>query len=270
MVRTEGGKLVQAIVCTPEYEYFRFMGDSIHNLPEQADRYKTLSQHDELKSVLSAAGCEVVDVPELSDHPNSVFTRDTAVCTPEGYIRLRMGLPTRSGEEYWMSRVLDSLGEPCLGVLQEPATAEGGDIMLAGDIAFLGRSRRTNETGIRQLSKFLENMGYEPRVASIPRPYLHLGGAMSMLGADRVLCVENVFPEGFFKGFRTVEIPAGSFVSGNIICVGENEVIAEQANVACIQELKIAGVHVHALELSEFIKGYGGPSCLLMPVKRLD
>ncbi len=44
----------------------------------------------------------MINIPELANHPNSVFTRDTALCTPNGYIKLRLGLESRQGEEEWI------------------------------------------------------------------------------------------------------------------------------------------------------------------------
>jgi dimethylargininase len=97
-----------------------------------------------------AFGVDLLDVPELAGHPNSVFTRDTAVCTPQGYIHLNLGLETRQGEGgAWMAQILYAQGGHCIGEVKPPGTIEGGDVVLAGNVAFIGRSARTNEEGIR-------------------------------------------------------------------------------------------------------------------------
>ncbi len=268
MLRSEGDRLTRVVVCTPMREYFRVDDPGAHNIRTVASRERALEQHHALKSVLRDFGCEVIDVPELDGHPNSVFTKDTAVCTPRGYVKVRMGLETRRGEEEWMARVLDGLGEPRVGQISMPGTVEGGDVILAGDVAFVGRSTRTNEEGIQQLSGILRAMGYEVRVAHVPEPFLHIGGAMTVVGDRTVLCCRGVFPPGFFEGFETIEIPAGGFISGNVIHLGDGEVIAERSNWKAIDALKAHGYKVHELDLSEFVKGTGGPSCLIMPVER--
>ena len=56
-----------------------------------------------MKSTIAAFGAEVIDLSEMSGHPNSVFTRDTALSTPERFVRLRLGLPTREGEDRWVA-----------------------------------------------------------------------------------------------------------------------------------------------------------------------
>ena len=270
MLRNEGDKLLRAVVCTPKTEYFRVNNVEEHNISQIANRKRAIYQHDRLKSILRESGCEVIDVSELLGHPNSVFTRDTSLCTPKGYIKLRMGLPSRRGEEEWMARILGSLGEPNVGEIEEPGTVEGGDIILAGSVAFIGHSRRTNEEGIKQISRMLGDMGYEIRTTVVPPPYLHLGGAMSVIGPECVLFCKDIFPEGFFRGFCGIEVSCDTFIGGNVICLGNDKVIANATNVKVIERLRRMKITVHIVDLSEFVKGTGGPSCLIMPIDRRD
>jgi N-dimethylarginine dimethylaminohydrolase len=88
MLISEGDKLSRVVVCTPEAEYFNVSDISAHNITRLADQDNTKQQHNKLKSILQGFGCEVIDIPELPNHPNSVFTRDTSLCTPGGYIIL--------------------------------------------------------------------------------------------------------------------------------------------------------------------------------------
>lgn len=268
MVGNEGERLRKAIVCSPVREYYRVTDGNWHNIPEIADPARARSAHDALKSVLADSGCRVIDLPELEGHPNSVFTRDTAVVTPQGFIEMRMGLPSRRGEEAWMSEALTALGIPKLGRIEEPGTAEGGDIILAGRVAFLGRSGRTSEEGVRQVRCFLDTLGFEVRTARVPPPYLHLGGAMSMVGPGLVLAAGALFEKDFFRGFDTIVTDDSSFAGANVICLREKEVIASRAHTALIELLLSHGVAVHAEDFSEFFKGSGGPSCLILPVGR--
>jgi len=268
MIKKEGDNLKRVIVCSPESEYFRVENFKVHNITDIPDENRAREQHNELKAILEDFGSEVINIPELNNHPNSVFTRDTAVCTPEGYIELRMGLPSRRGEEDWMSEFLSSLGYHRAGTIEEPGTVEGGDVILRDRVAFIGKSRRTNKKGIKQISGLLKKMQYEIRVANVPSTYLHLGGAMSVLGRGYILCCKGVFPEDFFNGFKVIEVHSQTFVSGNVITLGNEEIIAEASNIEATQKLKQNGFTVHRIDLLEFIKGTGGPSCLIMPLER--
>jgi dimethylargininase len=269
MLRNEGDRLTRVVVCRPSQEYFRVDDLRAHNITAVADPLETKKQFDCLTATLAHLGADVIDVPELEGHPNSVFTRDVSLCTPQGFIKLQLGLPARRGEGEWMARILEAMGEPCAGEIVEPGTVEGGDIILAGHVAFVGHSRRTNREGVKQISSLLTKMGYETRRFSLMERYLHLGGAMSVIGPERVLCCRNVFPADFFKGFDVVEVPHVGPSTGNVICLAGDEVIANVAeNLEAIEILEKNGVKVHRVDLSEFRKGTGGPTCLVLPIER--
>lgn len=268
MLRDEGHRLRKVVVSAPRREYFAVANVTAHNMNEAADPDRTVAQHEALQSALSRAGAEVLDAPELSGHPNSVFTRDVSLATPAGYVQLRMGLPTRRGEETWMARFLDALGEPGAGAIEPPGTVEGGDVILSGRVAFVGLSARTNAEGVEQLSALLKKMDYDVRVANV-EGHLHLGGAMSALAPERLVACRGEYPRGFFEGFDVIEVERRGPSTGNVICVGPNEVLANEAeNRECMDVLDANGVTVHALDLSEFRKGAGGPTCLVLPVER--
>ncbi|MFC1724732.1 dimethylarginine dimethylaminohydrolase family protein [candidate division KSB1 bacterium] len=269
MLKNEGDRLSRVVVCTPEDEYFKAVNLKTHNINEIADPDRTHEQHGRLKSIISGSGCEVVDMPELAGHPNSVFTRDVSLVTPEGYIKLRMGIKTRRGEEQWMSQILESLGESCAGEIKAPGTVEGGDIFLAGSTAFIGLSKRTNTEGAHQISRILEGMNYEVRIFPVKGNHLHLGGVMSLIAPDKVLCCRGMFPEVFFQGFDVIETADSGPSCGNVICLDKNVVIANTAeNMETINILESSGVKVIGIDLSEFRKGAGGPTCLILPVER--
>ncbi|MDP1621395.1 MAG: arginine deiminase family protein [Bacteroidales bacterium] len=258
-------KKERIIICAPEIEYFKVTELSKHNITVHANQAKALSQHFKLKDTLIQAGVHVEVIPELEDHPNSVFTRDPSVVTAKGYIRLRMGLESRRGEEMWMAGHLESLGINHAGSIKGNGTVEGGDVILAGRVAFIGRSKRTNQEGIDQLTAILKEINLEVRTIVVPEPFLHLGGAMSVISRDHVLCCQDIFPDTFFEGFKRIELPGADFVTGNVIALRNNEVIADMTNTIAIDILKLAGFRPHAVDLSEFIKGMGGPSCLVLP-----
>ena len=271
MLRNEGDPLRKVAVCTPGEAYFGVEDLDAQHMNEPADSDLTVAQHGALVRIIEEAGARVIEVAELTGHPNSTFTRDVGLLTPKGSVGLRMGLPARRGEPAWMLEALEASGEPTVGRIEEPGTAEGGDVIFAGDVAFIGLSNRTNTEGIDQLRAFLEPMGYEIRVADLFGRYLHLGGAVSAIGPHRVVCCAGVFDEGYFDGFDVVEVPNRDYAPSvaNVICIRENEVIANAAeNLPTIEILEAEGVRVHRLDLSEFRKGAGGPTCMILPLAR--
>jgi len=268
MLRSEGERLKRVVVCTPQREYAHASNLEKHNIGELGNPGVAIQQHDMLKLKLIEFGAEVIDISELDKHPNSVFTRDTALCTPRGYIKLRLGLETRQGEEEWMAATLDSLNEPCIGEIKAPGTVEGGDVVLAGKIAFIGKSIRTNAEGIKQLSVLLKMMGYDIRVIELPNTILHLDKALMTLGAEQVLYCKELVSKKKIKSFDGIEIFCGGDTTANIICLGDKELIINCSNLIVIDRLEAERYIVHNLELDEFAKGMGGPNCLIMPIER--
>ncbi len=167
-----------------------------------------------------------------------------------------------------MAKALDEIGVTRVGEITAPGTVEGGDVVLAGEVAFVGRSIRTNAAGIQQLSAMLETMGYEIRVIDLPDTILHLDKALMALGPRQVLYCRDLVSEKDIDGFSGIGIPCGGDTTANIICLGDKELIVNRSNAHVIARLEAAGYRVQNLDLGEFAKGMGGPNCLVMPVKR--
>jgi N-dimethylarginine dimethylaminohydrolase len=91
---------------------------------------------------------------------------------------------------------------------------------------------------------------------------------MMMTGPDSNLyCRELLAPE-LLEGFDTTVLSCYESATANLICLGPAVCIVDRANFRVIEKLTNAGTTVHALDLSEFTKGTGGPNCLIMPVER--
>lgn len=277
MVRSEADPLRQVLVCPPGPEFLGVRDGEAHSIPFPADPVRVREQYRELTGTMAEAGAAVVEVPELEGHPNSLFTRDSALVVDDGYVRLRMGLPTRRGEEAWMASNLAGLGLSEVGRIGGPgspdpaATLEGGDVILAGNVAFVGLSDRSNRAGVEALEKILSHRGFQVRVAPIPPTFMHIGGAMSLVAPDAVLACPAVFADGFFEGFRVIGIPCarGGESGANVICLGPGEVVANLGDGPEAPEaLASAGIRVHGLDLSEYRKGDGGPTCMILPLDR--
>ena len=186
----------------------------------------------------------------------------------EGFIKLRMGLPSRRGEESWMANFLLSLGIPEIAEVKAPLTVEGGDVIMGDNFAFIGVSSRTNREGAQFISSVLEKLNYKTETIPFTGPYLHLGGAMSLVGRDSVLYCKEALPEGIFEKYKLnpILISCSEFIGGNVIGVDEKNVIVSKNNNVAAEALAIHGFTVHLIDLSEFVKGNGGPSCMILPV----
>ena len=268
--KSEGDVLRRVLVCPPLREYTCVDDTVKQNFVEVPCADVACAQHTALRRALADAGAEVVQVRELDCHPNSVFVRDVALMTPEGFIRLRMGLAARSGEEVWMSEHLKKAAVPEIGRIDAPGTLEGGDVFLMNGVALVGLSARANPEGARQLGRILGSMGYTVRTTAVPPPALHLGSVLSPVGPDRVVYVAGTLPDDFLDGLDVIEAPRDKpDATANVLCLAEGRVLADaRESPGTLDALDAAGVQVETLDLSEFGKGSGGPTCLVLPLAR--
>ena len=100
------------------------------------DIARAREQHRAYEACLAELGVEVISLPAEADYPDAVFVEDAAVVLDEVAVMTRMGAASRRGEAESLARVLERYRP--LRWLREPATLDGGDVMLAGKTLYVG------------------------------------------------------------------------------------------------------------------------------------
>ena len=119
------------------------------------DLPKAVEQHRAYEQVLEKFGARVISLPAEPALADSMFVEDPAIVLDELALIFPLGTKSRRAEAASLAKVLSQFRE--LKYVQLPGTAEGGDILRVGRQLFAGRSRRTNEEGIRQLRSIVQN-----------------------------------------------------------------------------------------------------------------
>ncbi|NJN79524.1 MAG: hypothetical protein HC797_03130 [Anaerolineales bacterium] len=89
-------------------------------------------QHNEYVHALEELGCEVIELPEEPNLPDSVFVEDTAFILKELAVITRPGADSRKLES---NTIIQALSPYKLLVhITEPATIDGGDVLVLGKI----------------------------------------------------------------------------------------------------------------------------------------
>ena len=112
------------------------------------------TQHNEYVNALAAIGCEVIELPEEPDLPDSVFVEDTAFILPEVAVITRLGADSRKPETETIIKALSPY-RPLVHV-SAPATVDGGDVLVLGKNIYIGLSTRSNLEAVTQLNQLLE------------------------------------------------------------------------------------------------------------------
>jgi dimethylargininase len=152
---------------------------------------------------------------------------------------------------------------PSVDRVRAPATIEGGDVIRVGDRFIAGRSDRTNYEGIAALERFAAPDARVVR-AEVGEPFLHLLSGLGVAG-DAVVGSEALIDQAAFDGLDRVAAPEEEAVGCNFVTVGDDVLMA--AGYGKVRSLvEAAGFRVHEVELSEFTKADGGPTCLSLLV----
>src|SRR5207302_3252874 len=138
--------LTRAILRRPGADFAAGITTAGLGVPDHA---RMLVQHAAYATTLRALGLAVDVLEPLSGFPDAYFVEDVAVIVPELAVIARPGATSRRGETDAIVPVLASHREVVR--LEQPATLDGGDVLVADRAVFVGLSARTNAEGAAQL-----------------------------------------------------------------------------------------------------------------------
>jgi dimethylargininase len=228
-----------------------------HLRRQPIDPRRASAQHDEYERVLEERGCVVRRLPAAPDHPDSTFVEDIAVVVDECAVVTRPGATSRRGETASVALALEEYRT--LVRLTEPATLDGGDVLVLGRRVYVGASSRTNAEGTRQLAAALEPHGYRVETV-VARDCLHLKSAVTSLGDGRLLLDPRSVDAAHFHGAPALEVHAEERFAANVLAV-EGTVIAPAGAPRTRERLERAGYVVRPLDVSELAKAEAGLTC---------
>ena len=217
------------------------------------------SHHAAYIAALKATGAQVIELPALANFPDGVFVEDTALCLPEGAVILRPGAPTRLGEAAAMAPTLAQIYGEVAPI--ERGFIEGGDILVTEREILVGRSARTEATGIAELTSIVAAWSHSVRELQTPPGVLHFKTDCSLLDEDTILATPRLAAAGCFADYRVILTAEGEEAAAN--SVRFNDVVLAPAGFPRTAErLAKAGYDLRELPNTEAAKLDGGMSCL--------
>lgn len=227
----------------------------IERTPIDVDRAR--AQHRAYVNALKQLGCNILELPAEANLPDSVFVEDTAVILPEAALLTRPGADSRKPEVESIAQALSPLVK--LLFIREPATLDGGDVLVVGKRIFVGISTRSNDEAIRQLQQLLNGYGYI--VTGVPlRDCLHLKSAVTRVGDRTLLINKNWVDTAFFADYRLIEIDPSEPHAANCLPVGD-AVIFPAAFPKTRAKLEEHGYKIVSVEVDELAKAEGAVTC---------
>jgi dimethylargininase len=224
------------------------------------------AQHAVYEHALAQAGCEVFRLPELPEHPDSVFVEDVAVVLDEIAIVTRPGALSRRGESESAAEALRAY-RPLLA-LAAPATLDGGDVLVLDRTLFVGLSRRTNAAAVTQLRALLAPHAYQVEGVQVESA-LHLKTAVTRVAERELLVNPRWVDARHFPSWEPIEIAASEPFAANALWVG-GALIHAAAFPRTAERLRARGIAVTSVDASELAKAEGGVTCCALLVTRVQ
>jgi dimethylargininase len=221
------------------------------------DLARAQQQHQNYERTLEQLGVKVISLPAEPDLPDSMFVEDPALVVDELAVIMPLGTPTRRPEAESVARALAPYRK--LAYITAPATMEGGDVLRIGKRIYAGLSRRTNEEGIRRLTKLLTPYDYEIIPVHVTG-CLHLKSAVTALGNRTLLANRAWFQNGPFAGFDWIDVDTDEPHAANALAI--NAQIMFPASFPKTQaRIESAGFKINPIDISELQKAESGLTC---------
>ncbi|MFY9556315.1 MAG: arginine deiminase family protein [Blastocatellia bacterium] len=224
---------------------------------EPIDVSKAIEQHSAYQDCLAELGARIVSLPAEPHLPDAVFVEDPAVVVDEVAVISIMGAASRRPEAKSIAAAL-SRYRP-IEFLREPASLEGGDVMRAGRLIFVGLSQRTNREGISQLTGILSPHDYHVHPIEV-KGCLHLKSACSHIGNNTVLVNRSWIDARPLNGFEIIDVPDEEPAAANALLIND-VVILPQSFPQTRALLERRGFRVRTIDVSELQKAEAGVTC---------
>jgi len=271
--KSEYAKLDQVLVCEPSYMEIKEVINHVQKKYEHQNINKRLAQqqHLDFTKVLEQNGVTVIDLGAKREFPEQVFTRDIGFVIGENIFVSKMASDIRKGEVKVLENLLQNHDLKYNKL--HANKIEGGDVIVDGDIVFIGMGNRTCLEATRELQKKLPNHSIIP-LAFDPK-YLHLDCLFNILSSEVALIYPEAFDqatlESLEKRYQLVEVSSDEQFSlgTNVLSIGNNKVISQPQNTKVNQSIRSLGFEVIEVDFSEIIKSGGSFRCCSMPLKRI-
>ncbi len=212
-------------------------------------------QHEAYADALESAGWRVRRLPAADDLPDAVFVEDTVVVCDDLAVLGRPGAPERAPEIASMEETVTELGLEITRI--DDGILDGGDVLQVGNTVYAGRSTRTNEDALCQLTRLLATRGR--RVVPVQlNDCLHLKSAMTALPDGSLIGIPELLDTSALPYLRVAQETAGA----HVLALGDKQVLIGASAPRTADQLAAEGYDVTVVDVSEFEKLEGCVTCL--------
>jgi dimethylargininase len=215
------------------------------------------AQHREYLQALETAGCQIIELAAEPNLPDSVFVEDTAFILPEVAVITRPGADSRKPETESIIKAL----APHKKLLQvtEPASVDGGDVLVLGKNLYIGKSSRSNSHAVDQIQQLLQEYGYSV-IGVEMHDCLHLKTALTRVDDQTVLINPNWVDTSHFKDLQWIEVDTSEPFAANCLPVN-GQIIYPTSFPKTARRLEAHGCKILPVQVDELAKAEGAVTC---------
>jgi N-dimethylarginine dimethylaminohydrolase len=268
-VPTRGATPRRYLMCPPTYFAVEYAINPWMVPGTRVDRALALAQWDALRRTYLDLGHTVDLLAPVRGLPDMVFAANGATVVDGVVLGARFRHPQRGAEAVAHAAWFRRAGVP---VVDPEFVNEGeGDLLVVGDLILAGSGFRTDPRAHAEAARVLHREVVSLELVD-PR-YYHLDTAVAVLDATTIAWLPEAFSAGSRSALRerfpdaVLADPADAAVLGlNAVSDGRHVVLPRQATrlVAALAERGFVPVPV---DLSELLKGGGGPKCCTLEVR---
>jgi dimethylargininase len=229
---------------------------------------RALEQHAIFVKTLEYCGVQTIVLEPAGDDPYEAAAADSAVVFEDGALIARPSAMSRRGEAERIEAEFARLDVPLAGHIVAPGLLDGGDVLLAGNTAFIGAGKRGNGIGRNGFAKVARARGYRVVEVALADGVASLRSIASAVSHDTVVLGADRLDVGAFDGFKTILLERGESLAAGVLCLGEHHVLADLRYRTSLSIMRKAGLVVESIDLYEFAKIGVSPSMLALAIKR--
>lgn len=227
-----------------------------------------IEQQGILRKTLGYFGVETIVLESHGQDAYETAAADAAVVFEDGAVLMRPTAMSRRGEADRMEAEFGRIDVPLAGHIVAPGLFDGGDVVLAGDTAFVGIGSRGNELGRTGFAQVARAHGYRVVEVRVAADVPSLRAVACAVAKDTLVIAPGKIDVAAFAGFKTIELDLGEEFGAGVLCLGERHVLANIRYRTALAKMRRAGILVDAIDLYEFGKIGITPSMMALALKR--
>jgi arginine dihydrolase len=258
------------LMCPPEHFAVTYAINPWMRPDRPTDAALAMRQWARLRQVYLELGHDVRTIEPLPGLPDMVFAANGATVIDGSVLGVRFAHPERAGEagaylEWFRTHGYDDVREA--GVVNEGE----GDILFTGQVLLAGYGFRSDRAAAGELAEAFGLPVVSLRLVD-PRFY-HLDTALCVLDADTAMYYPAAFDDdgraaiaGLFAELIEAKDEDAEVLGLNAVSDGLHVVLPVQARKLAAQ-LRERGFEPIGVDLSELLKGGGGPKCCTLELR---